>query len=297
MKRTASFFISFARQTKTADAPLPLRFRIRCKMQQERFHKELKFAVCVAKQAGKIMRKYFAGKNPSYYKPDNSIVTRADAEINAYLIQQVKKQFPMHAVDGEEDKFGTSDSVWVCDPIDGTAMFAGEIPVAVFSLALVINGKSRLGVVYDPFMKNLYTAVSGGGAFLNGRQIHVNNYGWDDKETIIGFDMIPYSEWNFYALLKDTWKKSYYVSIGSCIRSCMCVASGRFTAHLFCGSKGKNCDIAAVKVIVEEAGGTVTDIYGNDQAYDGDIKGALVSNGISHAEILAALEKSLNTEK
>lgn len=266
-------------------------------MENNKFQKELNFAVRIAKYAGKIMLKYLSNNNSFHYKSDNSIVTQADTEINAYLIEQARKYFPTYAVDGEEEKFGKSTFVWVCDPIDGTAMFASRIPVAVFSLALVIEGKSQLGVVYDPFMKKLYTAVVGNGAYLNGKKISVNRYQWGDKETIIGFDMVPYSEWNFYEILKDNWKKSNYVSIGSCIRSCMCVAEGGFTAHLFCGSKGKNCDIAAVKVIVEEAGGKVTDIFGNEQDYDKDIKGALVTNGASHDEILMKIKKYIKPAK
>jgi fructose-1,6-bisphosphatase/inositol monophosphatase family enzyme len=257
------------------------------------YEKELKFALSVAKKAGQIMRKYYKGDNGSSYKYDNSIVTLADTDINRYLIERVKKTFPTHAVDGEEEKSGTGASVWVCDPVDGTAMFARHIPVAVFSLALTVKGKSVLGVVYDPFSRKLYTATAGGGAYVNGKRLHVNQYRWEDKECIIGFDMIPQAEWNFYAFLNAHWQKSYYVSMGSCIHSCLCVASGDFTAHLFCGTKGKNCDIAAIKVIVEEAGGVVTDIFGGEQDYDKDIRGALVSNGVVHDALLAELKRLL----
>ena len=71
----------------------------------------------------------------------------------------------------------------------------------------------------------------------------------------------------------------------------MCVANGDFNLAIFPGTKHKNCDIAAVKVIVEEAGGKVTDIFGEEQRYDQDIKGAVVSNGIVHQEVIATLNK------
>ena len=80
----------------------------------------LNFAKKIAYQAGEIMLKYFNKDNESYYKEDETIVTKADNEINDYLIKKVKKQFPEHSVDGEEEQFGKSKYIWVCDPIDGT---------------------------------------------------------------------------------------------------------------------------------------------------------------------------------
>ncbi len=106
----------------------------------------LEFAKGIAYEAGKIMLRYFNQDNGSSYKGDKTIVTIADTEINSYLIEQVKKEYPNHSVDGEEEQFGRSNFVWVCDPVDGTAMYARHIPVAVFSLALVIDGIPNVGV-------------------------------------------------------------------------------------------------------------------------------------------------------
>jgi len=119
----------------------------------------LEFAKEIAKYAGNIMLKYFKQNNGASYKGDKTIVTLADTEINTYLINRVKEKYPTHSVDGEEEQFGKSDYVWVCDPVDGTAMYARHIPVATFSLALVIKGEPKVGVVYDPFTDNLYTAI------------------------------------------------------------------------------------------------------------------------------------------
>lgn len=120
--------------------------------------KYLGFAKNIAKEAGKIMLKYFNIDNGATYKGDKTIVTLADKEINTYLIKQVQETFPEHSVDGEEETFGKSNYVWVCDPVDGTAMYARHIPVAVFSIALVVDGNPIIGVVYDVFTDNLYTA-------------------------------------------------------------------------------------------------------------------------------------------
>ena len=77
----------------------------------------------------------------------------------------------------------------------------------------------------------------------------------------------------------------------------MCVASGDFTLAIFPGTKHKNCDIAAVKVIVEESGGTVTDLFGNEQRYDESINGAVVSNGKVHSEVIQTVKNYLKDRK
>ena len=249
----------------------------------------LEFAKEIAYEAGKIMKKYFTEDNGASYKYDQTIVTKADTEINSLLIKRVKETFPNHSVDGEEEQFGKSDYVWVCDPVDGTAMYSRHIPVAVFSLALVIDGVSTVGVVYDPFTDNLYTAIKGEGAYNNGIKISVNDIALDDMRSVSNFDMWPEAEYNLYDAIKELGKKTYFVGVGSVIRACMCVANGDFNLAIFPGTKHKNCDIAAAKVIVEEAGGKVTDLFGNEQRYDQSINGAVISNTLVHPEVINAI--------
>lgn len=254
----------------------------------------LDFAKEIAYEAGKIMLKYFNSKNISSYKGDKTIVTLADKEINTYLINRVKQKFPEHCVDGEEEQFGESNYVWVCDPVDGTAMYARHIPVAVFSLALVVDGESKVGVVYDVFTDTLYSAIKGEGAYKNGEKISVNNYELEDMRSVSNYDMWPEAEYKIYDIIKEIGNKTYFVSIGSVIRGAMCVASGEFNLAIFPGTKRKNCDIAAVKVIVEEAGGKVTNLFGEEQRYDKDINGAIISNGIVHEEVINIIKQILN---
>ena len=251
----------------------------------------LEFAKEIADYAGKIMLKYFKDDNGANYKEDNTIVTKADKEINSYLVKRVKEKYPEHAVDGEEEGFGESKYKWVCDPIDGTAMYARHVPVAVFSLALVINGEPKVGVVYDSFTDSLYTAIKGKGAYKNGNPIHVNDVALEDRRSVSNFDMWSNADYNIYDVIKKIGKQTYFVSVGSVIRACMCVASGEFNFAIFPGTKHKNCDIAAAKVIVEEAGGKVTDLFGNEQRYDQSIKGAVVSNGKVHNQVLDIIKK------
>ncbi len=259
--------------------------------------KYLDFAKKIAYRAGDIMKKYFSCDNGVEYKFDNTIVTKADKEINDYLIEQVKNEFPTHCVDGEEKQFGKSKYVWVCDPVDGTAMYARHVPVAVFSLALVIDGVSNIGVIYDPWTDNLYSAIKGKGAYRNGQPIHVNDIALDDMRSVSHFDMWPEAEYNLYDAVKEIGKKTYFVSIGSVIRACCCVANGDFNLAIYPGTEHKNCDIAAAKVIVEEAGGKVTDLFGNEQRYDESINGAVISNGLVHDEMLQAIKNTLKNKK
>ena len=254
--------------------------------------KYLEFAKEIAKEAGKIMTKYFNMNGISNYKGDKTIVTLADKEINSYLIKRVKEEFPNHSVDGEEETFGNSEYVWVCDPVDGTAMYARHIPTAVFSLALVVDGTPVVGVVYDVFTDSLYTAIKGKGAYKNNEKISVNDISLSDMRSVANFDTWPLSQYyNIWDALKELGKETYLVSVGSVIRACMCVASGEFTCAIFPGTKHKNCDIAAAKVIVEEAGGIVRNFEGKEQRYDRDINGAIVANKVVFDKVLDALKK------
>lgn len=257
----------------------------------------LQFAKEIAYEAGHIMKKYFFHNNEACYKCDNTIVTKADKDINDLLIKKVKEKFPMHSVDGEEKQFGKSNYVWVCDPVDGTAMYSRHVPVSVFSLALVVDGVPLVGVVYDPWTDNLYSAVKNCGAYINNEKIHVSDIKLEDMRSVSNFDMWPEADYNLYDAIKELGQKTYFVSIASVIRASCCVASGDFNLAIFPGTNHKNCDIAAIKVIVEESGGKVTDLFGNEQRYDNSINGAIISNGVVHDEVVNIIKKSITNKK
>ena len=259
----------------------------------ESMNEYLEFAKALANEAGDVMRKYFGQSPESEFKEDDTIVTIADKEINRLVIQRVKSSYPDHDIDGEEESHKSDAShIWVCDPIDGTNPFAMELPVSVFSLALVIDGEPVVGVIYHPFTDKLYTAINGGGAWINDQPLAVST-GQLDASARVNFDWWARSEYDILTPLKklSSEKGFYMLSPGSTTHMAAMVARGEFVASVFPGTKGKNVDIAAAKVIVEEAGGKVTDLQGNEQRYDGDIKGAISSNGIVHDEIVNALKE------
>lgn len=261
------------------------------------YEEYLSFAVNIAKYAKKVMLKYFNAENGASYKEDNTIVTKADTEINHYLIEQVKEKYPTHSVDGEEEKYQKGEYTWICDPVDGTAMYARGIPVSVFSLALAHKGEPVLGVIYDPFTDNIYTAIKGKGAYKNNKRIEVNKSNLQDNRCFANFDVWPAAEYNIFDVIKELSEKVWFVDLGSVIRASLCVASGEFCFTIFPGTKNKNCDIAAIKVIVEEAGGKVTDLFGKEQKYDKDINGAIISNGVTHDLIVETINKYLSNQK
>jgi fructose-1,6-bisphosphatase/inositol monophosphatase family enzyme len=168
------------------------------------------------------------------------------------------------------------------------------VPVSVFSLALVVDGVSELGVIYAPFSEHMYTAMRGYGAFLNNRPIRVGETGFNVKARM-NVDWWADAEYDvmksMHRLAYD--KNVYILCPGSTTHAGALVARGEFVASVFPGTKGKNVDIAAAKVIIEEAGGKVTDLFGNDQRYDKDLRGAILSNGIVHDEIVKHLREDL----
>ena len=255
----------------------------------------LNFAKEIAKHAGTVMKDYFYNKDTAIiFKNDKTPVTEADKKINNYLINKVKDNYPYHSVDGEEEKnLVDSKYVWVCDPIDGTSMFTYHIPVSVFSLALVYDGEPIVGVVYDPYLDEMYTAIKGKGAYCNNIKISVNN----TKLGELGC-AIDYCTW--YSAKYDTMKvaeklrKSAHISqIGSVAHGCMLVARGAISAEIFPGINHGHCDLAASKLIVEEAGGKVTNFHNQDQRYDCDTDGAIITNGVIHEQIVDVITRNI----
>lgn len=114
-------------------------------MTQKEQNEYLEFAKKLSKDSGKIMKEYFNKDKAYSYKTDKTIVTEVDKKINTFIINEIKKKYPTHAIDGEEEKYGKSAYTWICDPIDGTAMYARKIPISVFSLALAEEGVPILG--------------------------------------------------------------------------------------------------------------------------------------------------------
>jgi len=249
----------------------------------------LEFATRIAYNAGGIMLKYFNKSDISKFKEDKTIVTLADTEINNHLISEVKKHYPTHGVFGEEKSYNQdSVTLWVCDPVDGTANFARGIPVFAFSLALDIDGETKLGVVYDPIMKNLYTAIKGKGAFKNGKEIKVKPLTLEDLNTI-GSISSRTESFPFIAEFTKQVPVKNYLARGAIVLSAMHIAESITQFHIARAYKKENfVDIAAAQLIIKEAGGKVTNLDGKEIFIGESHNGLIASNGLVHDELLQA---------
>ena len=158
----------------------------------------------------------------------------------------------------------------------------------MFSLALVKNGVPITGVLLDPIVGRLFYAEKGKGAFLNNKKIRVSKKK-DLKGALIGInsrkllDLAKHLRYEYEA---------YPIFFHCTTYSASLVACGEFVAEIY--GSNKAWDSAAVKIIVEEAGGKVTDLHGNEQRYDGPIQGCVATNGILHEEILKYIKMSLS---
>jgi len=251
----------------------------------------LEFAKSLALDAGEAMLEHFQVGVLADFKGDLTPVTIADTKINDMVISRVKEAYPEHGVLGEEasHNLDNSEYKWVCDPVDGTMPYSYGIPTNVFSLALVQDGKPIVAVVYDPYMKRLFTAIAGEGAYCNDEKISVSD---NDKlqDIVIGVSGPGNNEAvDAHGFRNESQRRVYRQYQVQCIvYEAMMVALGQFGAAVFSGKTAH--DIAAVKLIIEEAGGKVTDLNNQEQRYDNSINGAIVSNGKVHVELAELVE-------
>lgn len=256
------------------------------------YDKELAFAEALAEEVKPIMLDWFQRGMTKEWKDDRTPVTKADIAINDLVIKRMQEMFPDDAVLGEEASTDrTSDRVWVCDPVDGTLPYSHGIPLSTFSLALTENGKPVVGLIMQPFIDKIFTATLGGGAFCNGKKIHVSE-GTMEHALIELADIPVHNEKCILPLGGGVYDR--IIALGgkstamwSCIFPGAMVAAGQYTGVIF--NNEKPVDGAAVKIIVEEAGGKVTDLFGNEQRYDRPIKGFIASNGVIHDQLLGVV--------
>jgi len=250
----------------------------------------LDFAVSMAREAGALMKKNFSLGMKKEWKEDKTPLTATDSALNALVLNAVQEKYPTHSFLGEEgSRLLESEYTWVCDPIDGTIPFSFGWPTFVFSLALTKNGESILGVVYDPMCDRLLHAEKGKGAFLNGSRISVSAEAEIGRTTFIetgGYSVLP----DLQALLaKNTTCRIF--TIFSCVYASMLVAAGEIAGQIY--KYDKPWDGAAVKIIVEEAGGKVTDLEGKEQRYDKKINGFIATNGLVHQKLVDLIKPLL----
>lgn len=213
-------------------------------------------------------------------KGRNDFVTQVDRSAEAEIIKIIRKAYPNHAVLGEESgATGDNEVVWIVDPLDGTTNFLHGLPHFAVSIGIQVRGKLEHGVIYAPCTQDLYCATRGSGATLNNRKIRGSQAKELDSALIgtgvpIRADLLD----AYLPMLKAIAGNSAGIRrAGSAALDLAYVAAGRLDGFFELGLKP--WDMAAGIVLVQEAGGTVTDLY--------DARGDVMSSG----HVLAAPHK------
>ncbi|HAW50870.1 MAG TPA: inositol monophosphatase [Flavobacteriales bacterium] len=220
-------------------------------------------------------------------KDKNSLVTEVDKNIEEFLVNALSKLIPNAGFIAEE---GTAVNLgneynWIIDPLDGTTNFIHGIPAYCISVGLKKGNEIVLGSVFEFIRENYYTAIHGGGSYMNGTQIHVSKTKkLDDALLATGF---PYYDFRFIEqyieVFKDFMKLSRGIRrLGSAALDMAYVASGKFDG--FFEYSLHPWDVAAGVILVREAGGTVTDFGNGNNFLFG--KEMLASNSLIHTELI-----------
>ena len=218
-------------------------------------------------------------------------MTAADKASEEYLIEKLKTRFPAHDYVAEEGhrKSTGADFTWYIDPLDGTTNFAHGYPVFCVSIALIHAGRRALAVVHDPSRDETFTAIRGGGAFLNGRKLNVSPESVLRRSLLLsGFpyafadDTRNVALWNAFLHAAQSVRRDGSAALDLCY-----VAAGRVEGFWEMGLN--SWDIAAGALVVEEAGGLVTQFDGSPLQLDG--KAILATNGKIHTAMQAILKK------
>lgn len=244
----------------------------------------------IAREAGALLMEYFHQRVKIEYKGEVDLVTVADRKSEALILHRIRALWPDHNVIGEEGARieSGSDYRWYVDPLDGTTNFAHGFPVFCVSLALELKGKRIAGIVYDPTRDELFAAEQGSGAYLNGNKIQVSRIA-NLAECLVATGFPSHKRHqnpNIFFYHQITLRTHGVRRAGSAALDLCCVACGRFDA--FWEFNLNPWDTAAGVLLVEEAGGKVSDFKGGP--FQLNSRETLASNGLVHQALLAEFD-------
>jgi myo-inositol-1(or 4)-monophosphatase len=246
----------------------------------------LEVAVEVAQEAGKILREEMERPPTISHKSEFDLVTQADRRSEALIVGKLQKYFPDHSVAAEEGtgKDTSSEYRWHVDPLDGTTNFAHAYPCFCVSIALARKNELLLGVVLNPIYNELFTAARGEGAFFNGKRIHCSKVSALKNSLLCtGFpNHNRQANPNIHFYWDFTLRSHGVRRDGSAALDLASVAMGRFDSFWEFGLNP--WDTAAGVILVEEAGGKITDMQGQPYTLGG--VSILASNGLIHDEMV-----------
>jgi histidinol-phosphatase len=251
------------------------------------YEEELALAHRLADAADRIGKELFRTTGLSVrHKADRTLVTEADLAIERMVREELELAFPGDHVLGEEEggSHEHEGRVWVLDPIDATSNFARGVPIWATLLALVDRGETVVGVVSAPMLGERYAAHRDGGATMNGEPIHVSEVAtlgeahvtFHEPELLLGGPLREVVE----RIVADCWRPRAFGDFWGH----MLVARGAVDVAI--EPSVKLWDVAALRVIVEEAGGRITTFEGDPTGHE---RSVLTTNGLLHDEVLRRL--------
>jgi histidinol-phosphatase len=248
-------------------------------------HEEVAAAIAAARAAGEVAMRYYRGGFQVTIKADQTPVTQADREAEQAIKRVLGRAFPNHGFLGEEfGEEGPKDRRWIIDPIDGTKNFIRRIPIWAVLIGLEEAGEVTAGVVFNPASDELLWARRGDGAWSGGERLRVSDCAALSDAFLLHSDLRLVREagyWDPFMRMLDRCGRTRgfgdYYGYGL-------VASGK--AEIYLETDLKPWDAAPVKILVEEAGGRLTDFDGRPTIYGGSV---LATNGRLHDLALRTL--------
>jgi myo-inositol-1(or 4)-monophosphatase len=252
----------------------------------------LELAVRLAREAGAIQRERYETNIAIRSKSAAiDLVTEVDEACEALIVKALEHERPHDAILAEEGGGSDRDGAewrWIIDPLDGTTNYAHGYPRFCVSIGIEHDDERELGVVYDPLLDELYTAVRGDGAFLNGRRLRVSDesdFGAALLATGFAYDIRKSLEDNLNHFALVIKQARAVRRDGSAALDLCYVGAGRFDG--FWEMKLHPWDVAAGLLIVEEAGGAISDMRGGPAQRSG--RETVASNGQIHARLIELL--------
>jgi myo-inositol-1(or 4)-monophosphatase len=250
----------------------------------------LAFAMDQARRAGALLREGYGRAQEIDHKGAIDLITQYDLRSEQLLVEAIRKTYPEDAILAEEEgESGEGESRWLIDPLDGTTNFAHGLPIFAVSIAWSVDLRPEVGVVYDPMRDELFHALRGGGAWLNGRPIHVSQTSeLADSLVVTGFayDRRTHPENNLDHFAAFALRTQGVRRLGAATLDLAAVAAGRFDGYW--EMRLWPWDWAAGMLLVEEAGGVISRIDGGPDVFAPPTS-ILASNGLIHQAMMEVL--------
>lgn len=258
------------------------------KLNQEKLRRVLFRA---ADESGEVLERGFRRKKKVMRKADHSLVTDTDFKSEEVIMRHIRKNFPDHAILSEESGGEIGDEYsWLIDSLDGTGNFVRGIPFFSVSIAVLFRRKPILSVVYNPVLDTYYRAEHKKGAYCNKKRIHVNRTKNPNRAILLlnkGRGPQNFRKWLIYLERLSKELKTVRVYGSANLETCL-VAQGSFEGYINIGSH--IWDQLPGTLIVEEAGGRVTDLEGARFGFGA--KEVLATNRVIHRKIFNLLKKN-----